>query len=216
MNQFVWDLRSDGPTRATGIYSPRPEQGYRVGAGTYTLRMTLGDKNVSETVEIASDPRMPADPVGLQQRSAMAKAMRDRVDEINQAGNSLRSVREQLTALAERVKGKPENAEFAAGIKPIQDQITPIESRLLNMKEKTQQDEVNFRHGLADQYSFLEGAVEGGEGAPTKAESLRMAELDKEWDNWKVKIAKVTSDIAALNAKAKDAGIGVIAVPANK
>ena len=216
MNQFIWDLRSDGPMRAIGIYSPRPEQGYRVGAGTYTLRMTLGDKNASETVEIASDPRMPADTAGLQQRAAMAKAIRDRVDEINQAGNSLRSIREQLTALPERVKGKPENADFAAGIKPVQEEITPIESRLLNMKEKTQQDEVNFRHGLADQYSFLEGAVEGGEGAPTKAETSRMSELDKEWDDWKVKIAKVASDVAALNAKAKDAGISVIAVPAKK
>ena len=212
MNQFVWDLRSDPPTRVPGIYSPRPEQGYRVGAGTYTIRLSLGEKSVSEAVEVAADPRAPADEAGNRERAAMAKTIRERVDEINHAGNALWSIREQLTSLADRLKGKAEAGDLVAGIKPIQDEISPIESRLLNLKEKTQQDEVNFRHSLGDQYSALQGAVESGQGTPTQAEKDRMAELDKEWDDWKSKTAKVTSDVAALNAKAKEAGVNVIAV----
>ncbi|HET9400906.1 MAG TPA: hypothetical protein VFO34_08145, partial [Candidatus Acidoferrales bacterium] len=216
MNQFVWDLTSEPPMRVKGIYSPRAPEGYRVGPGTYTVRLTLGDQNATETVEVLSDPRMLRDEAGAMQRAAMAKTIRDRIDEIDVAENSLRNIREQLTALADRAKSQTLPGDFSAAIKPIQDEIAPIDARLADSKEKTQQDEVNFRHSIADQYGYLLSVVGGGEGAPTRAESDRMAGLDSEWSDWKEKIAKVMSDVNALNAKAKDAGVNVIALPAKK
>jgi len=208
MNQVVWDLRSDPPVRVPGIYSPRAPSGYIASAGTYNLKLSLGAKSATESFEVQGDPRVPHSAPEEKAAFEAAKSIHDRINDINHAMITLRSVRDQLNALSERNHDRPDIAELDKSIKDIRVAIDSIEARLLDVKEKTQQDEVNFRHGLADQYAFLQTTVE--DGALTTGERDRVAELDKEWVDWQAKIKAVMSDVAAFNARAHEKGIPII------
>jgi photosystem II stability/assembly factor-like uncharacterized protein len=208
MNQFVWDLRSDSPVRVPGIYDPQAPQGYRVAPGTYKITLTLGAKKLTESVELAADPSLPPDEREDAAAVAASKTIHERINAINRAMISLRGIRDQLNSLEEHNKDRADFADLGKSIKSINGSIDSIEARLLDVKQKTQQDEVNFRHGLADQYAFLESTLEG---APlTVAEKDRLAELDKEWSDWQTKIKSVNADVASFNARARDKGIPVI------
>lgn len=208
MNQFVWDLRSDSPDRVTGIYSPQPPEGYRVAPGAYKLTLTLGSKSATGSFEVAADPRLPHEETADAATTDAAKSIHARINEINRCMTSLRSVRDQLNSLAERNKDRSDFADLEKSAKDIRAEIDTIEARLLNTKEKTQQDEVNFRHGLADQYAFLANAIED---APlTAGAKERLAALDKEWSEWQAKIKSVTSEVTAFNAKVREKGVPAI------
>ncbi len=208
MNQIAWNLRSDAPVRVPGIYSPEPPEGYRVAAGEYKLKLSLGAKSVTESFAVAGDPRVPHDEAEEKRTVEATKTIYDRINEVNHAAIILRSVRDQLDALSEHNHDRAEFAEFDKSIKEIRAEIAPIESRLLDIPQKTQQDEVNFRHGLADQYGYLQAVMED---APlTAAERDRFAELDKEWADWQGKIKSVMADVAAFNARAREKGIPVV------
>jgi photosystem II stability/assembly factor-like uncharacterized protein len=213
MNQCVWDLRSEPPVRVPGIMSQGPLQGYRVPPGTYTARLTLNGKTVTQTFEVVNDPRETQNDADQKRQVTMAKASNDRINEINQTAINLRSIREQLNAIGEHAAGRADAKEIETAAKAIVDNINALEEKLVQPKQKTQQDVVNFRNGIAAQYASLQSAVEGDGGPVTSGEEQRFPDLEKQWADLKQKLNAVLSDVAGFNAKMKEKGIGAILVP---
>ncbi|MFZ0332977.1 MAG: hypothetical protein WAN10_00915 [Candidatus Acidiferrales bacterium] len=213
MNQCVWDLRSEPPVRVPGILTQGPPEGYRVPSGTYTARLTLNGKTVTQTFEVANDPREIQSDADQQRQVAMAKAVSERINEINQTAIDLRSVRDQLSALSEHATGHSDASVIQKDAKAIVDQIDSLEEKLVQPKQKTFQDVINFRNGIAAQYGYLQNAVEGDGGPVTTGEEQRFPDLEKQWADLREQVRAVLSDVASFNAKMKSMGIGAILMP---
>jgi photosystem II stability/assembly factor-like uncharacterized protein len=214
LDQFVWDLRGETPSRVSGIFLAGQPSGYRVAAGTYTARMTLGATTVSQPIEVVDDPRIRVDPADERKQVALAKALASRVDEIHKSVVELRSVRDQANALIARVKDTPDAASVAAAAKAIVAKVDTIEGRLVEPKHKTFQDVINFRNGLSDQFIYLQDAVDGSAGPMTQGATARSAELEQQWAEWRARIdALLTKDVPALNTLAAQKGIPAIVIP---
>jgi len=213
MNQYVWDLRSEPPVRVPGILTQGVPSGYRLPPGTYTARLTLNGKTETQTFELVNDPREPQSPADESAQVAMAKAITVRVNEINQTAIGIRVIREQLNALTEHAAGRADQKEIETSAKSIVDNINALEEKLVQPKQKTFQDVINFRNGIASQYMNLQGAVEGASGPITTGEQQRFADLENQWHDLQGKANAVLSDVSAFNAKMKEKGVGAILVP---
>ena len=213
MNQYVWDLRSEPPVRVPGIMTEGPLLGYRVPAGAYTARLTLNGKSVTQTFDVVNDPREMQSDADQKRQVAMAKAANDRINEINQTAINLQSIRDQLNAISEHAAGRSDAKDIEKDAKAIVDRINSLEEKLVQPKQKTQQDVINFRNGIAAQYAYLQRAVEGDGGPVTTGEEQRFPDLEKQWADLREKVHGVLSDVASFNTKMKDIGIGAILVP---
>ncbi len=213
LNQFVWDLRADAPSRVAALFTVGQPTGYRVGPGTYTARLTLGSRTVSQPFDVLNDPRIQVIAAEQQQQIAVAKAIVAKVNEIHQAVTELRSVRDQANTLATRAKEIPDGTTLGAEAKKVSAKADTIEARLVQPKIKTFQDVINFRNGLSDQYMYLQEAVEGSAGPVTRGATERGSDLDAEWAQWRAKIEVLLgTDVPALNALAAQKGVPAVIV----
>jgi hypothetical protein len=102
-HRFVWDLRFPPPPTLRSSYSiaavpgrptPARPQGAFVLPGRYEVRLTAGDRTVSQPLEVAMDPRVEAGPTGLA---------------------ALLDFQRQVAALLERAVGLAKQVEEASG-----------------------------------------------------------------------------------------------------
>ena len=171
-----------------------------------------------------NDPREPQSPAEESAQVAMAKAITARVNEINQSAITIRSIREQLNALTEHAAGRADQKEIETSAKSIVDAINALEEKLVQPKQKTFQDVINFRNGIASQYMNLQGAVEGDGGPITTGEQQRFADLENQWHDLQGKENAVLSGRRGFQRKNEGKGRGCnsgafknsVAEPANK
>jgi photosystem II stability/assembly factor-like uncharacterized protein len=101
LNRIAWNLRLGGPEVRR---PPTPEQlafgggprGPQVLPGTYTVKLTVGDKVFEERVEVKLDPGIKTSTAELQQTLEMQVKLRDMQSTMNMSLRFLDSLKEQL------------------------------------------------------------------------------------------------------------------------
>jgi hypothetical protein len=198
MNQIVWDLRSDAPTRVPGLPA-EGGSGYVVASGRYVVRLTAGGRTVTAPLTVARDPRVALTAAEEQEQVALARTLERRVDEILRTVVELRATRDSArriaarptaTTAADASSGGGSDAALARSAAAMIAEIDTIEGRLVQPRTTStrNQDGINLRNGLAAQYAHLQEAVDGSYGPVTKGERDVMAALDAEWAGWRRRI----------------------------
>ncbi len=119
MNRFVWNLRYPDASSFPGmIMWAGTTSGPRAAPGTYQVRLTVGDRELTETFEVVKDPRIDATQADLQEQFDFLVRIRDRVSEANDAVARIRDIRGQVDAAVQRVEGEP----FADGERDLPNQ----------------------------------------------------------------------------------------------
>uniref|UniRef100_Q01WK1 Sortilin N-terminal domain-containing protein n=1 Tax=Solibacter usitatus (strain Ellin6076) TaxID=234267 RepID=Q01WK1_SOLUE len=114
MNRFVWDLRY----AATGAEDPesalgRPVQGPLVLPGTYTVRLTVDGKSVSQPLKVTMDPRSSATAVDLQKQFELSIAIWRDLVRAAEAAREDAGKREAITGVMARLGAALAVAESA-------------------------------------------------------------------------------------------------------
>lgn len=163
MNRFRWDMRHIGP------WSEKAEDRFKKGPlarpGVYTLRLTAGDKLVTEQLQLVTDPRVLAQ------------------------GTTVADIDEQVTfqlllvdLLSEARRLEKAVADEHASLESRRDELSPEEAaRLLLVTDvrhavKTA-DIIYPQPMLTDQIEYLYGMVSGADQAPGVEAIDRYAEL---------------------------------------
>ena len=133
MNRFVWDMRHRGPRTAPGdddsclIAGPNPP-GPLVTPGAYTVRLEVGGETLTRRLEALKAPRSEASDSDLAEQLALLLRIRDRLSEVNDAVNELRSVRGQVGEWLARAGA---SEEMAAAGRAIVERLDDVEGRLI-------------------------------------------------------------------------------------
>jgi photosystem II stability/assembly factor-like uncharacterized protein len=101
INRFTWDFRTDGPPQWMGAARPQyrgPKEGPMVPPGTYTVRMTIAGKTLSQTVDVKPDPRDSYTQADYEAGFAFAEKYSQRYGKIDEALNNLDAVKKSLDA----------------------------------------------------------------------------------------------------------------------
>jgi photosystem II stability/assembly factor-like uncharacterized protein len=164
-NRFVWDLRYPGFTTFPGmILWSAGNNGPVAVPGRYQVRLTVDGLSQTQPFEVKIDPRLKDVTVAdLQKRFDLAIQLRDRVSQANEAVIAIRSIKSQVD---ERIRTANRPVITGAG-ETLKQAISAIEGELYQVRNRSNQDPLNYPIKLNNKIAALIGTVESAEAAPT-------------------------------------------------
>ena len=192
VNRMAWDLRYDGP-RPINPGAAEQENQYRFAGGPYvipgeyTVKVHAGGRDLTKTVKVEMDPRIPVTAADLQTQLDAALTLREMMSKTNMTIERANSIIEQLTALSERLKKQQGPAGLAAQVTAALEAVTKLRDEQLTRPYPS----MGYRQypRVREEIQSLSGSVSRAQAKPTDPETGRIKELTAELDK----------DIAALN-----------------
>jgi photosystem II stability/assembly factor-like uncharacterized protein len=199
LNRFEWDMRYPGATTFEGmiIWSGRPDRGPKAPPGRYRFRVSAAGETADAPIEVVRDPRL----VGvtdddLQEQFELASRIRDATSAANEAVIEIRRIRDQVE---ERLAG-----DSIPGLRDSADDflrsLLAVESELYQVRNRSNQDPLNFPIKLNNRLASLRRSVETGDTKPTDAAHAVLAELSGELETQLAELDRVLVDgLPSLN-----------------
>ncbi len=166
-HRFGWNMRTEGWTDFEGrIFWAASDVGPSVVPGRYQVRLTVDGKQQSRTFDIEMNPRVVASGVtlaDLQERFELATKIRDKVSEANEAVIRIRKIRSQID---DRL-GKTDEKDIESAAAALKDSLANVESSIYQVKNRSNQDPLNYPIKLNNKLAALMNVVDGSEDKPT-------------------------------------------------
>ena len=213
MNRFVWNLRAEDAVGFEGLIMwAAGTQGPVIPPGTYTVRVTAGDKSETQTFVVKRDPRTNATQAELDEQYTFLKRIQARSNEANNAVRTVRNVKDQLADRKARAGAR--GAPLARLAQTLEGQISAAEEEIYQVRNRAGQDPLNYPIKLNNQIAGLAGVVASAEAKPTKQSyevfELLSGQLKVQLDRLQVAFGP---SLAAVNAELARLGLPPI-VPA--
>ena len=135
--------------------------------GTYSVRLSVGDRTETLPLRILKDPRSPASEADLQEQFALALQIRDKTTEANDAVRTIRNVKGQLRQRQSEAGARGANVERLA--RSFTAELNAIESEIYQVRNESSQDSLNFPIRLNNKIAALAGVVASAEAKPTRS-----------------------------------------------
>ncbi len=213
VHRVSWDLGYGRPREIPGARfdTGDPQTGPMVVPGDYTVRLTVGERSLTQPLRVKPDPRSSASAADLAEQVAFALEVRNRLSRIADMVATIRSVRDQVKDRSRRLADDPETSELVARGTELVDDLTTIERVIHNPDAEVNYDVLAGRHGGAMLYSRLSwlfmGAAEH-DGPPTQGMKEVGAELALELEEQEAALARLLGeDVAGLNELASELGV---------
>ena len=166
LNRFTWDMRYPGYVEFPGmiLWAAR-SAGPVAMPGDYQVRMTVDGETQTQPFEIILDRRLQGEVVmaDLQQRFDLARQLVQRVNDANNAVLLIRGVKQQVD---ERLQRTEVNAIEEKGTE-VNTKLTDVEGEIYQIRNRSNQDPLNFPIKLNNKLASLLRLVESAEDQPT-------------------------------------------------
>ena len=232
VNRFVWDMRS----RPAGPQAPAggggggggfggfgANAGFRVDPGTFTVKIKLGDKEMSKSLTVIEDPRVMFSPEDRAKKKAALTKIQPILTQATLAQTTIVGLRANVSAAIEGWK-RPGTPQPPANVKTAAEELLKkIDAAYVNWGtppslvsniSSAGPPLVELPTPLNQRVAQLLGAIEGTSGAPSDWELAQIDILAKRIPPAADEVRKLVSeDLAALNAMMLEAKIPYIAAP---
>ncbi|MFN0180546.1 MAG: VPS10 domain-containing protein [Gemmatimonadales bacterium] len=224
-HRVVWDLRTDGPRAPSGVATGfGGGGGVKMPPGAYQVRVTAGVAVDSRGLTITGNPRAPSiSQADYDEQFRVASAVRDTINAISAAIETIRSVRDQAKATVERARA----GGLALGSLPgltdsLAARLGRVEGLLLPSRGT---GELASPTRLVGHYNTLYNTLVGdggygsgsAEGRPTAGRLERKADLDPRWTEVRRQLDGVlATDLPPVNAEITRLGVGGVVAPARR
>src|SRR5581483_4696254 len=205
LNRISWDLRYEGPRLRRE--APTEEQAFfggprgpQVLPGTYTIRLTVGDKKLEKRVEVRLDPTVEVAPADLQVALDYGMKARDLQSSATDAQRALDSVKEQVQNIQKIIKDRMPDAPKDL-TKALEDHLKQVET-LQNKLARQESSGLGFggRSGVADQIGGFFGSIDSVNAAPTVYQREAFTDLQTKFRQAMEEINRYLGDgVAQLN-----------------
>ena len=199
LNRFEWNLRYPGATEFEGmiIWSARPQLGPIAPPGRYQVRLTTGGHTQTRAFEVLMDPRFEGvTRADLEAQFDLAVRIRDKTSAANEAVILIRDGKAQAQDRIDRA----EDRQIDAAARSLIAKLSAIEEELYQVKNRSNQDPLNFPIKLNNRLAYLRRSLERGDARPTDGAHKVFEELSAELDQHLSALQRVLdSDLSALN-----------------
>ncbi len=180
-NRFTWDFRKENIPAIDKVFVYGNYAGSRVGPGTYMLRLTLEGLTSETQVTILPNPKVTASNKDFEDQQAVLDQIEESITAIHDAVNEMRSAKSQLENYAGLLKDNQQAASLLEKGKDLINRIDTWEQNLIQPKQKTFQDVINFNNKLNAQLMHLKGYVDTADPVVTQGAKERLKDLLAMW-----------------------------------
>ena len=203
MNKFTWDLRARGAVIFPGmiLWGAWGNQGPAVPPGSYTLRLTVDGKALTQPVAVKRNPHIP----GITDADLVAQynfglMVRDKVNEANQSIVDIRRVKAQVD---DRVK-RADDAALKAATGTLVTNASGVEEDVYQVRNQSGQDPLNFPIKVNNRLATLLAMAEKGDGRPVSGMPAIFGILRTELKGYTERLDTVwKTDLVKVNAELK-------------
>lgn len=215
INRLVWNFLTDErETLDDAVMSLGYTGGARVAPGDYQVFVELGGESWTRPLTIQPDPRLDHTPEDYRAGYELTAAVGDRLVEIHDAIEALRSVRRQLTSLVERLDEAGLEVEVKEPAEELEKALTEVEEALIQTKNEADQDPLNFPPKLDNHYAHLYGELAFTTGRPTAGSYQVFEDLNEKWAVHRDRLAALyAEDLTTINRKLSEAKVPAVLVP---
>jgi len=218
MNRFIWDLHYPDATTFPGLIMwAGSTRGPMIVPGTYTAKLTVGDKTQTQQFVVKSDPRLKTTAAEFSAQLSLSLQLRDKLSQVNQAVVDIRAAKKQLEDYAARLKDDAAAKKVADAARDLDKRLTAVEEELYQVKNQSSQDPLNFPIKLNNRIAALLGVVQDTDAGPTKQSNVVYEGLASE-ANAQLRAADklLKDDVAQFNKLVKDSNIPAVTIPPRK
>jgi photosystem II stability/assembly factor-like uncharacterized protein len=178
-NRFSWDLRYPGATSFEGLimWGAQNDQGPLAVPGRYQVRLVVGGVSKTQPLTIERDPRATnISQADLEAQFKLAMQARDKTSEANEMVIRIREIKKSV---GEKVKA---NASLQAAGERLTTHLSAVEEDLYQVRNRSNQDPLNFPIKLNNQLAALMRVIGTGDGRPTDQSYVVFQELSGRLD----------------------------------
>ena len=212
LNRLAWDYRHDAIPGVEGYQNFGSLQGRIVAPGEYRVRLTHGEESRTAVLSVAPDPGWSATRTQYETQERFVAEAQQVIRDLYGAVDELAGVSEQVDAVVERTEEHPLADSIRASGESLTGSITEWEEELIQRRQRTFQDVINFRNKLDAQILALIGSVDGTEPPLTAGARERWADLREEWAVHESTFGQLLAAVRAFNDFLAESGVEPIIV----
>lgn len=200
VNRFTWDLKRETLPAVDGVFALGDYSGSRVAPGTYTIRLMTPNDTVSTTADLLAIPSKSYSKSDWNEQQSMLMSIEGMIKEMHESVNTMRSAKSQLNTYQELLKENAEAKNLLDTAKALVAKIEKWENQLIQPKQKTFQDVINFQNKLNSQLMSLKSFIDVADPRVTAGAKDRFEDLKVEWDSYaKRKTQLIEVELKAFN-----------------
>ena len=181
INRFTWDFRRESLPGVNSVFVFGDYRGSRVAPGTYNLRLILDKDSVETSVRILPNPKIKASISDFNEQQVFLKDIEQSVKNIHESVNAMRSAKSQLKSYQKLLKDNAKAEALIEKAKKINERIDAWEQELIQPKQKTFQDVINFNNELNAELLNLKAYADAADPKITKGARERLRDLKASW-----------------------------------
>ena len=213
LNRTNWNLFYEAPDLVDGAIIWGFTGGPAAIPGDFQVRLTLGDYTQTESFELMMDPRQSITVADLEEQFDMLLRIRSMLQESHDAIREIRSVRGQMKEQASLAEEAGFGDEFGVVADSASTKLTGVEQELMQTKNQSFQDALNFPPMLDNQIAALYGYVLSTDDRPNQGAYDRLEDLQAELSVHVTELRRIIqTDVARFNQMLQDAGVPPVVV----
>jgi hypothetical protein len=196
INRATWSMRLKPPTvppAASAAFGAAT--GPRVLPGTYTVKMTKGDKIYTSKLKLVLDPRAPYNEQDRRQQFELAMKLYNMMARMSFAVDSMVNLRDTANARAAKL---PANDALRKNIQELSQQADALRSKIVATKEG---GAITGEERIREYLTSVYGDVNNYDGKPTNSQIERTDALGRELDDVIKELDQLTAkQLPAINS----------------
>lgn len=210
LNRFAWDLRRATIPHVPTLFVLGDYRGHRVAPGDYSARMILQNDTVSVDFQVVKDPRLEATATEFAEQQKLLTEIREAVSSIHTSVVEMREGRRQILSIRELLKESDQADTLINYGTELYNSMKSWEENLVQPKQKTFQDVINFPNELNAELLSLSGNIDTHDPMPTQGSYDRFNDLMAEWKEHKAAMNDLLKGVDEYNALYKELGLPAV------
>ena len=220
-NRFHWDFKREKLPYIDNVFVYGGYEGSMVAPGEYSARIKVNDRFSETNFEILSDPKNKFSKEAYDDQQEILRKIDSKIKEIHTAVNSMRSIQKQLNfyidILEKQTKIEDNENLYKKTIsmaKNIEVRLKNWEKKLIQPKQKTFQDVINFNNKLNAEYINLKDYIDSSEPEVTSGAKDLFNDLNIKSDALMKEINQIISeDFKSFDKQYKSLELETLLIP---
>ncbi len=210
MNSFQWPMfYPSGEKMVDSNFHGRPK-GPLATPGQYEVRLSANGIDLTQSFQLLKDPRVTTSDADLAEQFELGHRIQSKLSEIVVAVNTIRNLKQQLTAWGDRLE---DHNGFAKSCETVAASLADVEAALVQAEFTSSGDTLNHRQMIFEKLSGLAPVVSSADKPPTQQSYEVYDKLAGQADDQLSRLDTILhGELADLNRSLSQRNVGPIGV----